>query len=84
MRMQGMPAGIALLLVSSTLLAQPSIDTDGDSLRADLARIAGLENEKRAETLPSDFSGAWSRTRDRGIPKSGPVSKFAGSRIGRP
>lgn len=51
MRMQGMPAGIALLLVSSTLLAQPAIAPDGDSLRADLARIVGLENDQRAETL---------------------------------
>ncbi|MCY3606619.1 MAG: M28 family peptidase [Gammaproteobacteria bacterium] len=44
-------ASIVLLLVSLAVFAQPSIDTDGDSLRADLARIVGLENEKRAETF---------------------------------
>lgn len=45
------PAGIALLLVSSALFAQPSVGSGDDSPRTDLARIVGLENEERADTL---------------------------------
>lgn len=55
MRTQGMPAGIALFLISATLVAQPSIEPGDDGLRADLARIVGLENEERADTLMRIF-----------------------------
>ena len=51
MRKKAMPACIALVLVSSTLFAQPSIDSGDDSLRADLARIVGRESVERADTL---------------------------------
>ena len=51
MRKKAMPASIALVLVSSTLFAQPSIDLGDDSLRADLARIVGRESVERADTL---------------------------------
>ena len=44
-------ASIALVLVSSAPFAQPSKDAGDDSLRADLARIVGLENEERGDTL---------------------------------
>ncbi len=55
MRKKAIPAIIALVLVSSTLLAQPSIDVGDDNLRADLARIVGRENAERADTLLQIF-----------------------------
>ena len=55
MRLKTMPASIALVLVSSSLFAQPSIDSGDDSLRADLGRIVGRENVERADTLLGIF-----------------------------
>ena len=51
MRLRGISAIAALALVSTALFVPPSIGLEDESLRADLARIVGLENEQRGETL---------------------------------
>ena len=50
-----LPAAVALVLLSSALSAQPSVDSGAESLRADLARIVGRGNTERADRLLEIF-----------------------------